>query len=248
MAGQERISTRRTLIIRGAAVAGAAVALRAAAALAADAPASKPSSSAPPDVSPTEDLMREHGVLRRVLLIHDEVGRQLSALTPVPPQTLAGTTGVIRKFIQDYHEKLEEDFIFPLFTPAAKSADAAKLADLVKTLKAQHDAGRKLVDQIARLAKEDAIKEKDSRLRLVDALRLFARMYRPHAAREDTVLFPALHSVMTAAQFDQMGDKFEDKEQDLFGKGGFEKIVADVDAMEKALGIEDISKFTPTGS
>jgi len=55
---------------------------------------------------------------------------------------------------------------------------------------------------------------------------------------------PPCHSIMTAAQFDQMGDKFEDKEQELFGKSGFEKIVAEVAGMEKALGIEDLNQFT----
>jgi hemerythrin-like domain-containing protein len=146
------------------------------------------------------------------------------------------------------------DFIFPLFRKADKAAVATKvstateLTDLVKTLTSQHDTGRKIVDQITLLAKADALKDKDSRGRLADSLRRFSRMYRPHAAREDTVLFPALFqkdSIMTAAQFAEMGDKFEDKEQELFGKNGFEKIVADVAGMEKALGIEDLDQFTP---
>jgi hypothetical protein len=34
-------------------------------------------------------------------------------------------------------------------------------------------------------------------------------MYEPHEAREDTVLFPALHGIMTAAQYDDLGEAFE---------------------------------------
>ena len=70
-------------------------------------------------------------------------------------------------------------------------------------------------------------------------------MYRPHAAREDTVLYPAFRSVITPKEFDALGDQFEDKEQKLFGKDGFEKIVAEVAGLEKQLGIYDLAQFTP---
>ena len=45
----------------------------------------------------------------------------------------------MRRFIQDYHEKDEEDYLFPQFEKAGK------LKDLVQVLKAQHQAGRKLI-------------------------------------------------------------------------------------------------------
>jgi hypothetical protein len=59
------------------------------------------------------------------------------------------------------------------------------------------------------------------------------------------VLFPAIRSLMTAKEFDEMGDRFEDKEHQLFGEHGFENIVAQVAEFEKALGIYDLSQFTP---
>ncbi len=73
----------------------------------------------------------------------------------------------------------------------------------------------------------------------------FIRMYRPHAAREDTVLFPAFRSIVSPREFDELGEKFEDKEEALFGKGGFEKIVESVAEIEKKLGLNELSKYTP---
>ena len=70
-------------------------------------------------------------------------------------------------------------------------------------------------------------------------------MYRPHEAREDTVLFPAIRSLMTAKEFDELGDQFEEKEHKLFGEHGFEDIVAQVAEIEKKLGIYDLAQFTP---
>jgi hemerythrin-like domain-containing protein len=70
-------------------------------------------------------------------------------------------------------------------------------------------------------------------------------MYRPHAAREDTVLYPAFRSVISPKEFLDLREEFEDKEEKLFGKNGFEKVVAQVADLEKRLGIYQLAQFTP---
>ena len=190
-------------------------------------------------VSPPEDLMREHGVLRRVLLIYDEIlWRRLAHDEAFPPEVLLASARVIRRFIEDYHEKLEEEFIFPRFRSAATSIE------LVDTLLAQHRAGRALTDAILVRANHQALANPGERAKLMAALRLFARMYRPHAAREDTVLFPSLRSIVSAHEFYALGEEFEDREHDLFGKDGFESVVAQVAELERKLGIGELDSFT----
>src|SRR5579885_2353620 len=71
-------------------------------------------------VGATEDLMREHGVLNRVLLIYEEGLRRLGAKEDVPPEVFHRPATLVRKFVEDYHEKLEENFIFPEFEKAKK--------------------------------------------------------------------------------------------------------------------------------
>jgi hypothetical protein len=80
---------------------------------------------------------------------------------------------------------------------------------------------------------------------LANALRQFTAMYRPHAAREDTVLFPAFHQLVGEKTYRALGEEFEDKEHATLGKAGFEGAVADVDKLEQELGIEQLAKFTP---
>jgi hypothetical protein len=46
------------------------------------------------EVSPAEDLMREHGLLNRVLLVYEEVDRRLKARTEFDPQILARAAGI----------------------------------------------------------------------------------------------------------------------------------------------------------
>src|SRR3954471_22181446 len=59
------------------------------------------------EVSPAEDLMREHGVLDRVLLVYEEGLRRLGSRQEFDPAVLVGSAQIIRRFIEDYHEKLE---------------------------------------------------------------------------------------------------------------------------------------------
>jgi hemerythrin-like domain-containing protein len=190
------------------------------------------------DVAVAEDLMREHGVLKRVLLIYDEVGRRIQAKKEFSPQVVVDSAHIIRTFIEDYHEKLEEDHLFPRFRKARK------LAELVSVLTQQHQAGRLLTGQITALA-SGGLKAAAEKQKLAEALHAFVRMYAPHEAREDTVLFPALHEILSRNEFDSLGEEFEDKEHELFGKNGFEAIVDRVAGLEKQLGIYDLAQFTP---
>jgi hemerythrin-like domain-containing protein len=191
------------------------------------------------EISPAEDLMREHGVLNRILLIYDEHLRRLTAKQTFDGSVLAGATDIIRHFVEEYHEKLEEDFLFPRFRKAGK------LVTLVDTLLAQHKAGRVLTAQIRELASLATLKYVSDTDKLGDALRAFLRMYRPHEAREDTVLFPAFRSIVSAHEYDALGEDFEKKEDELFGEEGFFKVVDKVADLEKKLGIYDLSQFTP---
>ncbi|MDI6852718.1 MAG: hemerythrin domain-containing protein [Deltaproteobacteria bacterium] len=191
-------------------------------------------------IGPVEDLMREHGVLRRVLLIYDEVIRRLDAGKDLPPGVVADAAGVIRRFVEDYHEKNEEQEIFP------RLEKAGKLVELVKVLYAQHRASRGLTEVVLTSSTPAALANAESRRRLGEALRRFTRIYRPHAAREDTVLFPAFRSLVSPKEFAALGEKFENKEHELFGEEGFEKMVNQVAGLEKKLGIYDLSQFTST--
>jgi hemerythrin-like domain-containing protein len=190
------------------------------------------------DVSPTEDLMREHGVLRRLLLVYGEVIRRVDANQEVKPEPVAHSAQIIRVFIEDYHERDEEEFIFPRFQKAGK------LTELVAVLLQQHQAGRKLTATIERLATTAAMKSSTSRHEMTEAMRQFIRMYEPHAAREDTVLFPAFAKLVGEKELHRLQETFEQKEKAL-PLGDFEKMVTEVENIEKALGIHDLALFTP---
>src|SRR5262249_45433755 len=78
-------------------------------------------------VTAPEDLMKEHGVLNRCLLIYEEGMRRLRLRNEISPEVFNHTAQLIRKFVEEYHEQNEEKYIFPEFERAHK------LVDLVET-------------------------------------------------------------------------------------------------------------------
>ena len=191
------------------------------------------------EVTATEDLMREHGVLRRALLVYTAAATKLRAnASSVPPDALQKTATLFRSFGEDYHEKkLEEAYIFPAVKKAG--GEAANYPDILVT---QHDRGREITEYI--IAVTRGAKLGGSAAELAKALDAFVLMYRNHAAREDTIIFPAWKQTMTQKQIDEMGDKFEDIEQEQFGEDGYESAVRQIAEIEGSLGLADISQFT----
>jgi hemerythrin-like domain-containing protein len=189
-------------------------------------------------VSPPEDLMQEHGVLKRVLLIYDACRMHLISKDTFPVEAISNSADIIRTFIEDYHEKQEEDYLFPRFKKANQ------LTGLVDTLYQQHQAGRRVTDEIMQLVKNGNRTDSENQ-RLAQLLLAFNTMYNPHEAREDTVLFPAFRKLVSKHEYDSLGEQFEKNEEKKFGKGGFEKYVDKVATIEKSLGIYDLAQFTP---
>ena len=181
--------------------------------------------------------MREHGVLRRVMYLYDEAALRFDAKQDVPLDALADAAGIVKHVIEDYHERLEEDFLFPRFEKAGQ------LADLTAILRRQHVAGRALTAQITQLAKAPLGDPERGQLTL--AMRQFNHMYRPHAAREDTLLFPALHELLGEKAWDELGDQMEKQEKKHLGEGGFESAVEQVAKLEEQFGFSDLDQFTP---
>ena len=231
-------SKRRLLLFGGALATVAAPAIFVRPAFAEKKRAADKAAKKEEDVTPPEDLMREHGVLDRVLLLYEAAIRKLSSNEDFDPALVSQSAGIIRDFINNYHEKSEEEHVFPRFKKAGQ------MTDLVDTLLRQHEAGRKVTETILRLAPSGR-SNADDRRQLIGSMQSFITMYRPHAAREDTDLFPKLKDVVSSHEYDAMGEDFEKKEHELFGEDGFEKMAARVAQLEQQMGIHDLNQFTP---
>jgi hemerythrin-like domain-containing protein len=194
-----------------------------------------------PEVTATEDLMREHGVIRRALLVYGEMAPKLRQnAASVDAGALRQTAQLFRTFGEDYHERmLEEEHIFPLI-----GKQGPRLQTYADVLTAQHQRGREVTDYILAVTASGKISSAHAEP-LAKVFEGFVRMYENHAAREDTVVFPAWKKNYTDKQLDEISDQFEDIEQKMFGKDGFEDAEKKISQIEEALGFSDLAQFTP---
>jgi hemerythrin-like domain-containing protein len=189
-------------------------------------------------ILPPEDLMREHGVLERLLLIYEDGSERLQSGDRHVVAAIAGAADIMRRFVEHYHEELEETWVFP------RLMQLNQLPDVVETLRRQHDAGRAITREVQSLARVSALDSRDNREQLAHAMHRYVRMMRPHIAREDTVVFPAFRAGMAPLELAALGEQFENRERAAFGRDGFESVVKAVAELERSLDIYDLKRFT----
>jgi hemerythrin-like domain-containing protein len=225
--------TRRSLLFGAGGLAVGAASVGAAWA------ATGPSAPASDGIPPDDDLMREHGVLKRVLLCYRAMTAQAAAGHPLPAAHVHDSALIIHDFIEGFHEGLEEGYVFP------RLRQAGQLTGTVTTLLTQHARGRVITQYLLTQAKPGGTLSAGASTKVSGAMQAFVRMYEPHEAREDTVIFPAFRKIVPAQEFADLGQHFADLEHQQFGKDEFTAMVARVTTIEQALGIDNLDQFTP---
>jgi hemerythrin-like domain-containing protein len=187
-----------------------------------------------------EDLMREHGVLRRCILVYREcAGRLRMEPEDVDAAALNDTARLFRSFGEDYHEKkLEEAHIFPRVRRAVVGAAAS-----VSVLMEQHARGREITEYILSVTSGARVSEGGAEA-LARAFDAFEVMYANHTAREDTIVFPAWKELLSPVDLAEMGNLFETIERAEFGQDGFDDAVKRIAAIEDKLGLTNLAQFT----
>jgi hemerythrin-like domain-containing protein len=186
--------------------------------------------------TPGEELMTEHGVLKRLLLVYRAASDQLVADVAPPVTALVDAAQLIRDYVESFHEGLEEAYVFPRVRDAHP--------DLVRTLLVQHDRGRHLTTSIVTANTLDLTRP-EARSVLQTWLEQFVRMYEPHEAWEDTVIYPALRDSTSQRELDLLAERFAELEQSHYGDAALQQVLDRVTDIEQQLGIGDLSSFTP---
>jgi hypothetical protein len=130
MTGSLDVSKRQLVQTAGLTMVGGLVAATSDLILPANAEGAKPGARAADEITPPEDLMREHGVLDRVMLVYEEGLHKFAANEDFDTFVLLDSAQVVKDFIEDYHERAEEKELFPRFRRANQ------LTDLVEVLSA----------------------------------------------------------------------------------------------------------------
>ncbi len=237
MSGVQRSSRpgRRAVLLSGAGLAAGSAAASAGWALSGS---PGPSAAVAAVIPPDDDLMREHGVLKRVLLCYREMAGRVQAGQPLTAPDVHDAALIIHDYIEGFHEGLEEGYVFP------RLVSAGRITSTVTTLLVQHARGRVITQFLLRQATARAVAMQGTRADLAAAMQAFDRMYEPHEAREDTVVFPAFRQIVPPSELTALGQHFADLELQQFGTNEFAAMVTRVASIEQNLGIYDLSQFT----
>jgi hemerythrin-like domain-containing protein len=188
-------------------------------------------------LTPNEDLMHEHGLVTRVILIYKRAGELLDANEKLDVAGVGEAAKLIAGAIHGNHEVEEEQIIFPL---VEKSAD---LQSLTAILRGQHNAARALTAAIGKNATTAAISNAQGRKELTTAMRDFANMYEAHGAYEDTVIYPAFRHAVSDEQYRKYGQQFQANDRRINGEDGFARATATLAKIEASLGLE-LARYT----
>jgi hemerythrin-like domain-containing protein len=192
-----------------------------------------------PSISPTEILSREHAIMERLMIVlESEVARILEGeVVDLFPINHAAIT--IKEFGTDHHMVDEEQFLFP------KLREAGTMDRLVDTLEIQHDKGREIIGRIIDLTRAGYIDDLGQLNELTGLCMSFVIMYRPHAAWEETVVFPALYEIATENYIDNINMRMHDEERTMMSDPGLHRLMDNLRKIEEAAGTSDPGRFTP---
>ena len=181
-----------------------------------------------------ESLMRGHGLLMRAVIIYDVSKDRIFKGQTVDPSLILKTASVFHDYLEEFHEKMEEKYIF-----ASLEKERLHFAS-IQELKIQHGTGYELTSRITSLTKNG--KQASELGTLLDD---FVKMYRHHAAWEDTVIFPAFDFMEKKSDLSELSATFDLEENKILGHSGFRSFLNQIADVEKQLGIYELSTSTP---
>lgn len=180
-------------------------------------------------LTPDENLMRAHGILNRILLVYDELARRINNRIAFPAEILHDTALIAHAFIEQFHEEMEEKYVFPYFEKKKISLD------FIRTLREDHKAGRKMTQYLLNHSTESELKSEETPMVLSVYMNLFCRRFRVHEARESSELFPLFPLLMTRDEYLALGSLFERKEEEMIGLHGYEEVLKKITSLEQQL-------------
>ena len=187
--------------------------------------------------TPNEDLMQEHGLVTRVILVYGRAIELLNSNQAIDLALIGRAAQIVARVIHGHHEVEEERIVFPV---VEKTAGMQKLTS---TLRGQHNAARGITAIIGRNAGAVSVKEPARRKELIVAMQNFINMYGPHGAHEDTEIYPAFRDALTRDEYAKVAEQFAADEQRVNKENGFRENVAGLARIEGALGAE-LSRYT----
>jgi hemerythrin-like domain-containing protein len=184
-------------------------------------------------VGAIESLTRGHGLLIRSLRIYDTAVARSGKGEAVDPVLVKTTADLVLHYFHDYHEPMEEKYIFGPLELHKKCFSS------IQVLKMQHGTSYELNQRISKLAGSGKLTPE-----ALGYMSGFSKMYTHHSSWEDTVIFPAFDAEEKRSDIDSLAETFANEERKILGSDAFESFLGKIADVEKQLNIYDLAAST----
>ncbi len=176
------------------------------------------------NLSMTSDDGTARDPIALLMLEHDLIEQVLSALERYADRVAAGAferddlalfVAFIQEFADARHHRKEEDILFTSMGDNGFPSEGGPIAVMLH----EHEVGRSLATELARIAGSDGAWSGEVATRLVAVAREFAGLLRSHIAKENDVLYPMARSILPAPAMHEVALRCEAIEQDYARRG-----------------------------
>ncbi len=158
-----------------------------------------------------QELKHDHSVIQEVVAGMSAVADLLDSGKQVDPSILGDLVQFLAVFADHCHHAKEEQYLFPLLVT---KADATTKREL-QMLEHEHHSATQLVRELATASAAYIENPLVMRYRVVALLRRLVELYPAHIWKEDYLLFPMAQQNLSAAEREDMADRFEDVEREV---------------------------------
>jgi hemerythrin-like domain-containing protein len=178
-------------------------------------------------MQPTDELMNEHRVIERMLVVVSNACDRLENGQEVEQELFVGAADFFKNFADRCHHGKEEKLLFVKMQERGVSGEVGPIAVMLR----EHQDGRGHVRKIAELsATKMNQKTKDG---LVRVGRAYVDLLSKHIQKEDNILYPMANQILTKEDQEELAKGFEEVEENVMGPGVHERYHHMIDEWEK---------------
>jgi hemerythrin-like domain-containing protein len=158
--------------------------------------------------APTEQLKAEHEKILIFLGILQRICAELEAKEDINPLYLGQVIEFMKIFVDKFHHRKEEDFLFPAMRKAGVRREPGPIGELM----VDHIKGRSLARNMNLAVERYRKYDLGAPVRFVESAKSYISLMIEHIQKEDEIYFPMAEKALSEMQKKELLESFEELE------------------------------------
>jgi len=180
---------------------------------------------------PSDRLVAEHDLIKRMLTIVNNAAAQLESGKNVEPEVFLQAVDFIRNFADGFHHAKEEDILFKVMQERGIPVEGGPIGVMLS----EHDHGRNFTKGIEEAANRVLGGDESAKQEIIGNARNYSQLLANHIHKEDNILYPMGNNVFSTEDQQFLEQEFDRVERETTGEGIYQKYLNMVEELEKQL-------------